>query len=104
MIKNPASTPDLKPCRGIAHHSAGRSHQGHRMSLRAPDDDPNMVPFQAQTERIRLQTHPRQTDQRVRDRHTTALVKPDVRVSDYHRAAGGISHRGRPNQARICSR
>jgi hypothetical protein len=24
------------------------------MSLRAPDDDPNMVPFQAQTERIRL--------------------------------------------------
>jgi hypothetical protein len=43
MIKNPASMPDLKPCRGIAHHSAGRSHQGHRMSLRAPGDDPNMV-------------------------------------------------------------
>jgi hypothetical protein len=30
-----------------------RSHQGHGMSLRAPNDDPNVIPFPAQTDRIR---------------------------------------------------
>jgi hypothetical protein len=29
----------------IAHYNAGRSHQGDDMSLRAPDDDPNVIPF-----------------------------------------------------------
>jgi hypothetical protein len=29
----------------ITHYNAGRSHQGHGMSLRAPDDDPNVIPF-----------------------------------------------------------
>lgn len=37
----------------IAHYNAGRSHQGDGMSLRAPDDDPNVIPFPAQTEQIR---------------------------------------------------
>ena len=29
----------------IAHYNAGRSHQGDDMSLRAPDDDPNVIRF-----------------------------------------------------------
>jgi transposase InsO family protein len=37
----------------IAHYNAGRSHQGAEMSLRAPDDDPNVIPFPAQADRIR---------------------------------------------------
>jgi len=37
----------------IAHYNAGRRHQGDGMSLRAPDDDPNVIPFPADTERIR---------------------------------------------------
>ena len=37
----------------IAHYSAGRSHQGDGMCLRAPDDDPNVIPFPAQAARIR---------------------------------------------------
>ena len=36
-----------------AHYNAGRSHQGDGMYLRAPDDDPNVIPFPAQTDRIR---------------------------------------------------
>jgi hypothetical protein len=45
----------------IAHYNAGRSHQGDGMSLLAPDDDPNVIPFPAQ-------------------------VKPGGRISDHHRA------------------
>jgi hypothetical protein len=37
----------------VAHHNTGRSHQGHRMLLRAPEDEPNMIPFPAQIDRIR---------------------------------------------------
>ena len=37
----------------VAHYNAGRSHQGHEMSLRAPDDDPNVIPFPVQAARIR---------------------------------------------------
>ena len=37
----------------IAHYNAGRSHQGDGMYLRAPDDDPNVIPFPAQADRIR---------------------------------------------------
>jgi transposase InsO family protein len=29
----------------VAHYNAGRSHQGSGMSLRAPDDTPNVIPF-----------------------------------------------------------
>ena len=36
----------------IAHYNAGRSHQGDGLSLRAPDDDPNVIPFPAQADRI----------------------------------------------------
>jgi putative transposase len=38
----------------IAHHNTGRSHQGHGMSLRAPDDDPDVLPFPARADRIQL--------------------------------------------------
>ena len=37
----------------IAHYNAGRGHQGHGMSPRSPDDDPNVIPFPAQAGRIR---------------------------------------------------
>ena len=36
----------------IAHYNAGRSHQGDGMYLRAPNDDPNVIPFPAQADRI----------------------------------------------------
>jgi transposase InsO family protein len=37
----------------LAHHNAGRSHQGDGMLLRAPEDGPNMIPFPARIDRIR---------------------------------------------------
>jgi putative transposase len=36
----------------IEHYNTGRSHQGHDMGLRAPDDSPDIIPFQAPTGRI----------------------------------------------------
>ena len=38
----------------IAHYNTGRSHQGHGMGLRAPDDDPDVLPFPACADRIQL--------------------------------------------------
>jgi transposase InsO family protein len=40
----------------VEHYNFGRSHQGHNMSLRAPDDDANVIPFPAPTDRIRRRT------------------------------------------------
>ena len=37
----------------VKHYNTGRSHQGHDMSLRAPDDSPNIIPFPAPADRIR---------------------------------------------------
>jgi len=37
----------------VRHYNTGRSHQGHDMSLRAPDDGPNIIPFPALADRIR---------------------------------------------------
>ena len=39
--------------RYVDHYNAARSHQGHGMGLRAPDDDPNVIPFPVQTAKIR---------------------------------------------------
>jgi putative transposase len=39
----------------VAHHNAGRSHQGNEMRLRAPDDEPNTTPFPARIDTIRRQ-------------------------------------------------
>jgi putative transposase len=36
----------------VIHYNTGRSHQGHGMSLRAPDDDPDLLPFPARADRI----------------------------------------------------
>jgi len=41
----------------------GRSHQGDVMSLRAPDDDPNVIPFPTQGRPDPPKTRPRRTDQ-----------------------------------------
>ena len=43
---NPARSGVVEECRS-------RSHQGHGVGLRAPDDDPNVIPFPVQTYRIR---------------------------------------------------
>ena len=37
----------------IGYYNTGRSHQGHDMSLRAPDDRPDIIPFAAPPDRIR---------------------------------------------------
>ena len=36
----------------VARYNVGRSHQGDGMSLRTPDDDPNVIPFPFQADRI----------------------------------------------------
>ena len=38
----------------VAHYNAGRSHQGHGMGLRAPGDDPDVVPLPVRADRIQL--------------------------------------------------
>lgn len=40
----------------IEHYNAGRSHQGHGMDLRAPNDDPNVIAFPTPNERIQRRT------------------------------------------------
>jgi putative transposase len=37
----------------IKHYNTGRSHQGHGLDLRAPDDTPNVIPFPAPPHQIR---------------------------------------------------
>ena len=37
----------------VKHYNAGRSHQGHDMGLRAPDDSPDIMPFPALPDHIR---------------------------------------------------
>ncbi len=37
----------------IKHYNTGRSHQGHGLSLRAPDDAPDVIPFPAPPRQIR---------------------------------------------------
>ena len=37
----------------IKHYNAGRSHQGHGLDLRAPDDAPDVIPFPAPPRQIR---------------------------------------------------
>ena len=36
----------------IGHYNTGRSHQGHGMGLRAPDDDPDVIAFPVPADRI----------------------------------------------------
>jgi hypothetical protein len=36
----------------MAHCNTGRRHQGNGMGLRAPDDDPDVLPFPVRTDRI----------------------------------------------------
>jgi putative transposase len=37
----------------IKHYNTGRSHQGHGLGLRAPDDAPSVIPFPVPPYRIR---------------------------------------------------
>jgi putative transposase len=36
----------------VRHYNTGRSHQGHDMNLRAPDDSPDNIPFPAAPDQI----------------------------------------------------
>jgi putative transposase len=40
----------------IGHYNTGRSHQGDGMSLRAPDDDPDVIAFPASPTQIHRRT------------------------------------------------
>jgi putative transposase len=40
----------------IGHYNTGRSHQGNGMNLRAPDDDPDLIPFPVPAVRIQRTT------------------------------------------------
>jgi putative transposase len=40
----------------VEHYNRGRSHQGHRLDLHAPDDERNIVAFPTPTDRIRRRT------------------------------------------------
>ena len=40
----------------IRHYNTGRSHQGHGMGLRAPDDAPNVTAFPGPAARIQRRT------------------------------------------------
>jgi putative transposase len=40
----------------VEHYNTGRSHQGHGMRLRAPDDEPNLLPFPTPADRISRRT------------------------------------------------
>jgi putative transposase len=40
----------------ISHYNTGRSHQGHDMKLRAPDDDPDLVAFPVPATQIQRRT------------------------------------------------
>jgi putative transposase len=40
----------------VEHYNASRSHQGHGMGLRAPNDDPKVIAFPAPNERIQRRT------------------------------------------------
>ncbi len=39
--------------RYIKHYNTGRSHRGHGLDLRAPDDAPSVIPFPAPPHKIR---------------------------------------------------
>jgi hypothetical protein len=64
----------------IKHCSAGRSHQGHRLNLRAPDDTPSAIPFPAPPHPDTPATAPRRADQRVPARRVTSQVRPCSRI------------------------
>lgn len=40
----------------IKHYNTGRSHQGPRHGMRAPNDDPNVIPLRTPAEQIRRRT------------------------------------------------
>jgi hypothetical protein len=70
----------------ITHHNTARSHQGDRMLLRAPNDEPNTTPFTAQTDTIDANgvsaDCSTNTARRMKDQ-----ARPGNRVFDQDRAA-----------------
>jgi len=70
----------------------GRSHQGDGMLLRAPEDEPNMIPFPARIDRIQRRQVWR-TAQRVLARRVKVEARTGNPSFDQHRVA---CHPGRP--------
>jgi transposase InsO family protein len=69
----------------VAHHNAGRSHQGDGMLLRAPDDVPNMIPFPARIDTIRRRQCLGGLAQRVPTRRMKVQARTGNRVFDQDR-------------------
>jgi putative transposase len=72
----------------VAHCNTGRNHQGHGLSLRAPDDDPDTLPFPVRSDRIQLR--PRLAGL-INEYQPAASMKPQInsnsRVIDQYRQA-----------------
>jgi hypothetical protein len=65
-----------------AHHNARRSHQGDGMLLRAPEDEPNMIPFSTRIDRIRppRPDHPPRRSLPGADQATARPRRPHQRI------------------------
>jgi putative transposase len=75
----------------IKHYNTGRSHQGHRLNLRAPDDAPNVIPFPGAARPDPSAAAPRRADQRVPACRVTDQVRPVAEFGRYYRGAGSMS-------------
>ena len=71
----------------IGHYNTGRSHQGHGMSLRAPDDTPDIIVFPAPATRDPTPNQARRADQRIPAGSMKAQASAGSRVLDQYRAA-----------------
>nr|WP_264085110.1 transposase [Kibdelosporangium phytohabitans] len=69
----------------VAHHNAGRSHQGDGMLLRAPNDEPNTIPFPPPNRHDPTPTASRRIAQRVPASRVKAQTRTGNRVFDQYR-------------------
>ena len=74
----------------LAHYNSGRSHQGHDMALRAPDDDSNVIPFPARHNRIRRQPVLAGLITRLPRGRIEAQVRASGWIFDQHRRSVGF--------------
>lgn len=73
----------------VVHHNAGRSHQGDGMLLRAPEDEPTLVPLPCPARQDPTPTASRQTVQRVPARRVTSRPEPVTEFSTITALRGG---------------
>jgi len=73
----------------VSHYNTGRSHQGHGMALRAPNDDPDVLPFPVRTGRIQLRSRLAGAHQRVPAVGMKHQANSDSRVFNQYRQETG---------------